>query len=94
MLSIKLAPYDQFVAGQRGLNVTDLKCLEVAYYDEVQPVTSGWRSKNRNLVDFDDTFDSRELQSLENCLCGMVKIIDNYMANNRPDNANKRNAAT
>jgi hypothetical protein len=45
MLGVKLAAFNQFVAGQLRLNVTDLKCLEVAYYDEVQPVTPGRLSK-------------------------------------------------
>lgn len=45
MLGVKLAAFNQFVAERLGLNVTDLKCLEVAYYDEVQPVTPGRLSK-------------------------------------------------
>lgn len=45
MLGVKLAAFNQFVAEQLRLNVTDLNCLEVAYYDEVQPVTPGRLSK-------------------------------------------------
>ncbi|VVE11636.1 transcriptional regulator [Pandoraea terrae] len=45
MLGVKLAAFNQFVAGELGLNVTDLKCLEIAYYDEAQPVTPGRLSK-------------------------------------------------
>ncbi|EUC14349.1 MarR family winged helix-turn-helix transcriptional regulator [Paraburkholderia hospita] len=133
MLGVKLAAFNQFVAGQLGLNVTDLECLEVAYYDEVQPVTPGRLSKlmglspgsittslknlekagliarepdptdgrrillrfipggrttisscfeavNRNLAEFDDTLGSEELESIRNYLSGMLKIIENNMA--------------
>lgn len=45
MLGVKLAAFNQFVATRLGLNVTDLRCLEVAWYDEVQPVTPGRLSK-------------------------------------------------
>ncbi|SEB21205.1 MarR family winged helix-turn-helix transcriptional regulator [Paraburkholderia sartisoli] len=45
MLGVKLAAFNQFVAGQLGVSVTDLKCLELAYYDEAQPVTPGRLSK-------------------------------------------------
>ena len=45
ILGIKLSAFNQFVADQLGLNVTDLECLEVAYSDEVQPVTPGRLSK-------------------------------------------------
>ena len=41
MLGVKLAAFNQFVADQLGVNVTDLECLEVAYSDHVQPVTPG-----------------------------------------------------
>lgn len=45
MLGVKLAAFNQFVAERLGLSITDLKCLEVACYDEVQPVTPGRLSK-------------------------------------------------
>ncbi|MEX3931190.1 MarR family winged helix-turn-helix transcriptional regulator [Paraburkholderia phymatum] len=45
MLGVKLAAFNQFVAARLGLSVTDLECLEVAYFDEVQPVTPGRLSK-------------------------------------------------
>ncbi|WP_434715405.1 MarR family winged helix-turn-helix transcriptional regulator [Paraburkholderia sp. A3RO-2L] len=45
MLGVKLAAFNQFVAERLGLSITDLKCLEVACCDEVQPVTPGRLSK-------------------------------------------------
>ncbi|MBB5448157.1 MULTISPECIES: MarR family winged helix-turn-helix transcriptional regulator [unclassified Paraburkholderia] len=45
MLGVKLAAFNQFVAERLGLSVTDMECLEVAYFDEVQPVTPGRLSK-------------------------------------------------
>ncbi|MEI5996896.1 MarR family transcriptional regulator [Paraburkholderia bengalensis] len=134
MLGVKLSAFNQFVAERLGLSVTDLECLEVAYFDEVQPVTPGRLSKltglspgsittslknleragliarepdptdgrrillrfipgsratisacfeevNRNLAEFADTFGSEERESIKSYLSGMLKIIDNYMAN-------------
>ncbi|NPT60075.1 MarR family winged helix-turn-helix transcriptional regulator [Paraburkholderia elongata] len=133
MLGVKLAAFNQFVAGQLRLNVTDLKCLEVAYYDEVQPVTPGRLSKltglspgtittslknlekaelikretdptdgrrillrfipgrramidayfepvNRDLAAIDRTLDSGELESVKKYLCGLMRILDEYMS--------------
>lgn len=41
MLGLKLTAFNHFVASRLGLSVTDLKCLEVAYHDEMQPITPG-----------------------------------------------------
>jgi DNA-binding MarR family transcriptional regulator len=137
ILGVKLAAFNQFVAAQLGLNVTDLECLEVAYSDEVQPVTPGRLSKlmglspgsittslknlekaglitrepdptdgrrillrfipgsraainacfepvNRNLTDFDGSLGSEELESVKKYFSGLLKIIDDYMADNQP----------
>jgi DNA-binding MarR family transcriptional regulator len=137
LLGVKLAAFNQFVARQLGLSVTDLECLEVAYYDEVQPVTPGRLSKlmglspgsittslknlehaglirrepdptdgrrillrfipgsratinawfepvNRNLADLDGTLDSEELANIKKYFMGLLKIIDDYMADNQP----------
>ncbi|SEK09885.1 MarR family winged helix-turn-helix transcriptional regulator [Paraburkholderia diazotrophica] len=136
ILGVKLAAFNQFVAAQLGLSVTDLECLEAAYYDEVQPVTPGRLSKlmglspgsittsvknlekagllsrepdptdgrrillrfipgsratinacfepvNRNLADLDGTLDSEELESVRKYFSGLLKIIDDYMADNQ-----------
>ncbi|TXC85518.1 MarR family winged helix-turn-helix transcriptional regulator [Paraburkholderia azotifigens] len=137
MLGVKLAAFNQFVAAQLGLNVTDLECLEAAYYDEVQPVTPGRLSKlmglspgsitsslknlekvglisrepdptdgrrillrfipgsratinacfepvNRNLADLDGTLGNEEMESVKKYFFGLLKIIDDHMAENQP----------
>jgi DNA-binding MarR family transcriptional regulator len=136
ILGAKMAAFNQFVATQLGLSVTDLECLEVAYYDEVQPVTPGRLSKrmglspgsittclknlekaglikretdptdgrrillrfiagrrstideyyeavNRDLADLDGTLDSVELESVRKYITGLMKILDDFMAEKR-----------
>ncbi|MEM5389005.1 MarR family transcriptional regulator [Paraburkholderia phymatum] len=136
ILGVKLAAFNQFVATQLGLSVTDLECLEVAYYDEVQPVTPGRLSKrmglspgsitislknlekagmikretdptdgrrillrfiagrrssidgyfeavNREITHLDETLDSVELESVRKYVTRLMKILDDFMAENR-----------
>jgi DNA-binding MarR family transcriptional regulator len=68
ILGVKLAAFNQFVARQLGLSVTDLECLEVAYYDEVQPVTPGRLSKLMGLSPGSIT---TSLKNLENA--GLIR---------------------